>query len=449
MATSMARRWRLTLLLILVLGVVGCARTVRITGLRPLANSDVSHRQWLTVPFGPDGQAQLDYRLGLADAVEITVDSQDPAAGPISVQTYCVVNGMPCDGSFPSSGVPADGRAILENQQRARIPLATLGSVGGLRFTAPGATPYCVSLWSAGQFRIDPDPEHPPTWRDVQATLRSGGVCPDATGPPAAGFRFRLVAAPKQRALPGDKVAITIMSRLGTGGDSPHAFSVAQVASTVDRWGHAFVPGLKTATSAGLREVPASGNPANPTIRQWADAFDMAAYRLRLWSSQTEFDRQMPLDEVALCLSAGWSGGGAGRPPWIAKEIRRCELLGADPEIYIAGSLDIERLRYQIESVQTWTLVLPDGSVLIRPYVAGQTVGDAARQAVRDIAARAGRSDRTAFVTVVPDAVVFEREPDRRAPFWAPFGRRERVLDAVLLIPGDTLHLTFTRPRPR
>ncbi len=448
MASSMACSWRLTFLLILVVGVAGCARTVRIAGVRPLVNADVSHRQWLTVPFGPDGEVQPDYRLGLADAVEITVDSQDPPGVPITVQTYCEINGMPCDGSFPSSGVPANGRMLLENQWRPRVPLATLGSVGGLRITAPTATPYCVSLWSAGQFRIDPDPEHPPTWRDVQAILRSGATCPDATGPPAA-FRFRLVAAPKQRALPGDKVAITILSRLGTAGDSPHAYAVAQVSSTVDRWGHAFVPGLKTATSAALKELPASSNPANPVIRQWADAFDMTAYRLRLWSSQTDFDRQMPLDEVALCLSAGWSGGGAGRPPWIAKEIRRCELLGADPEIYIAGSQDIERLRYQIESIQTWTLVLPDGSALIRPYVAGQTVGDAARQAGRDIAAHAGRSERSAFVTVVPDAAVFEREPNRRAPFWAPFGRRERVLDTVLLIPGDTVHLTFTRPRSR
>jgi len=71
--------------------------------------------------------------------------------------------------------------------------------------------------------------------------------------------------------------------------------------------------------------------------------------------------------------------------------------------------------------------------VLIWP---GKTVGEATRSALRDISAHAGRSKRLAFVTVVPAAAAFEHEPNRRAAFWAPIGRRELALDTVLLFPA-------------
>jgi len=179
-----------------------------------------------------------------------------------------------------------------------------------------------------------------------------------------------------------------------------------------------------------LRENPTEKPLPNDSTM--ADGFDMAAYRLRLVDAEKTFDQQVPLDEVALCCRRAGAATGLdvlhGMPTRSKMRVAR-----RDPAIYVAGSLDVARYvtrskRFRPDARDA------DGSVLVRSYLAGQTVGERrAAPCATYPRMRAARNGSPSFTSCPPP----QRSSTNRiaAAFWS-IGRREAGLDTVLLIPA-------------
>lgn len=324
------------------------------------------------------------------------------------------------------------------------------------------------------------------SWRSLQTALTGLGVS------------VALLPHETQWAMPGDVVKVTAEYRFGLrAGSAPEPYTFAATTIRIDSGGRGYVPafdkvepetkqaqppaatGAATgANTAATAQVPAAnpvaaapnpGQPAqapamNPAALQPAATADekaaiagpdysplqvvaaqqseAAARRISFWQPGNALDRQPTLDELERCLKAV-TAVSQSKP--LNKLFSRCASLGIDEYRYKFKDGNNRELSYRFSVEHNVTFVLWNGRRFVKPYRAGQTVAEAAKEVHREVLGHEVTISDDLFVVVDPHpAIRFSGEK----PFYARLiDSPNAILDQVLVLPGDVVHLSRWKPR--
>jgi hypothetical protein len=216
-------------------------------------------------------------------------------------------------------------------------------------------------------------------------------------------------------------------------------FTSASASTTVDKNGEALIPSVYTVL---LPEPPA---PASPPVRDALSALDRDNFRISFWQPDRQFESQPTLDQLATCLSLG-----PGTPAGFI-DATKCLDWGVRVDAFVPPTfVHLRRARYSLDVVQSWTLVLPDGTRHQFPFMPGESVSVAASRRYTEVVGRAlveerPRRNRLAYVSVIPSLYL---DVMTNPPFWGEVRMDgASVLDGVLIAPGDVIHISRYRPR--
>jgi hypothetical protein len=432
--------------------LAGCAHRIVLPDLKPATATLIPgfRRFSEAAPRQQDGSPNPAYNLSQSDQVEFNWSASSPASGQemlINV-SKCSGNCTPC----PASGVPASGQdQPLIVGVNPRISMAVLGRVNRLELHDPSnkdSGEHKIDFCDQGNFLLDPAYRH--EWGEVERLLN---------GELKGAVQISLVPSPARRAMPGDLVRTTIewgyVSGDPTVTNAPRPFSVAQAQSTVDFEGRALVPGLSSPTFPLMKQpvLTKAG-----LLREWISDLDGHAFEVTFWHGNRVFSQQPTLQSISACLSGVWAPEqiGTANAASLNREIEACLAAGMEYHSYADVSppstpgANNQRVRYQIEVEQHWTIVSPNGGRLEQVYFPGETLRTGIRRALRqlngeDFPDAALQGNRKEFVIVVPRS---ELGPDENLPFWIRVRERAvRELQSILIAPGDTIYVTRREPR--
>jgi hypothetical protein len=424
----------------------GCAHHIVLPGLfHAVPDNLPALRRLSSASRLEDGSPNPHYKLAQSDQVEFKWN--DDAKGKWHDILIFISNNAPC----PASGMPAGGtdKPLVEGM-RPRLSMAVLSRVNEISLSDPDDATKTIPVTLCGpgnKFLFDPADS--PTWSTVEEKLT-----PQLKGK----VSIRFVPSGARRVMPGDVVRTTLEWSSTSGVTHPN--SVAQVQSTVDSEGRALVPGLSSPT------LPATKQP-NGLQREWISELDGIAFELELWKRGRSFSKQPTLQSISSCLAGIWDWKDAkdpkhpdspnpDNPDSLNGEIDECVSNGVDnfhfADVAPPATLGAnnQRVRYQIDVDQHWSLISEKGSRLEQTYFPGETLKAGIAKALRqmtgdDFPTSVIRHDGKIFVVVVPRAELGYGE---NLPFWIRVKKGEvHELESILIAPGDTIYLTLQWPR--
>lgn len=414
----------------IILMFAACGRTIALPGISESpTKSFPEFRQSSQYPYDDFGNVKKSYVLKGSDFVEVFWKDTPVKMSPIKVSaSKCTDASCKACSLF---GLPVG--ATLVETLHPRLPISLLSASNQLDFTATNSQiKFTANLCDTnGKFILDPEVH--PTWEQVETVFKDSP------------FSIKLIANQKKYAFPGDVVTITILSHAGAlhRNDSTPWFTADQLQAQVDSLGIAAIPGL----ASPAKDMTRSGS----LVNKWNAAIDNGAFLIRVWNPKARHSQQRDLQEIASCLSAQWSMNDVDKRDYeyFRKEIRECFDVGAVGEDYYSD--EVNKVRYQLDVRQSWRVVFQDGSVFERRYLPGESVAKGVKDAVRDITGKellCGKWYCPCHVNVV---VLPRKElgPDGdSSPFWEEMSAEEASpLDSVLIMPGDTIHVSDRKPR--
>ena len=406
----MGIRYRLVLLILFFLGVVGCGHSVRLHGLAEFTETLVlpRFRHAPTQTLNRLGEPAENYEVSAADILEFSSKSGEMVTLSVGrSKAPCAVQGL------------VEGNGLAKVLLAPRISAAMLGVVPVLDIQVGSVASQSKALCNEGT-GVRPIGSSTP-WSKVREVLRGEG------------YKVKLIPRQVRRAMPGDNVRMTVSYQFAmdpyTG---PQPFQIFQTTSRVDASGYLYLPGLTSPEAATL--------PLTKSIQYFVRQNSVPpAFQVAVWQTGFDFIDQAGLDEIENCLSIFVRGVGEFASQTLKS---RCQMFGIDNSIYGGSDNDNQKIVFKLELDQSWTLVMPDGSHLEIPYIPSQTVYNGLREVLRASRGVELSEYDSYFITVVPSPVFVSNE---RAPFFAQIEERS-VMDDVLIAPGDTIHLTYTEP---
>lgn len=417
----------------------GCAHRVELPGVARFADYDLpSYRK--AADIDAEGAARGDYAVDWKrpgrDYIQFTLSGQNSSSEVKSTGLRLSTDKIDCETEACQAlclpaGYMNEVQDIVQSGS-TRLPLSVLRRAPALKvityhFDERGDiaedTVYSVPLCGEGGHRL----AKVSASKDVLGVLASGkGDFP---------VTMKLIAEEPTRALPGDQLRISILSQ-----DSNKLNDQSsQLRSVVDRQGYAFIPAVASAVNDAVDSVDSA------KARAWVNDIDLAAFRIRVWRPGRPFPQQPTLDEIGRCLAIGWrpdKANFAGEP----EDVDRCLDANIDGQTFAIDTADLRRVRYDIRAEQSWTLVLQNGDAVQLAFVPGESALAAVSAAYRARRGRLLAAKRRLFLTIDPSPTLGEP-----SAFYAVIKRGvgpDKFAD-VLLAPGDTVHLTESRPGPR
>jgi len=395
--TLSARETRLSVMFA-VLALAGC-QNVELEGIQPYSGTLPGYR------LAPIGNI-----TSMADVVEVT-DYFDISYGDgTSLVDMAITGSNDCSSmkSWPGVGLPAS--------LHLRVPVQLLAHVSEISISAtkpgtPVVGPTLLGLCNANQSSL--------------AIGTSASKSSDIGLLSMGKYTVRLVKDAPRFAFPGDEVLVTVSYQTGTQTtDEALTYFVTQTRATVSSDGMMAIP-LLNAPNASADALSADW--VGPSIVN--NGFSL----VRVWDSANQYGDEYRLQTLAACV-LGWGAPG-------------CNDSQIDPNVFAPGPRDVKRLRYRFEPMQHWAVTFEDGTRLEMPYRPGVTIVSAVeeaheRQFGRPLLSRSWSLTSGRYISVLPHTQSAER------PFWAELNSGEKTdFDRVLLLPGDTIFVTYLKPQ--
>lgn len=416
----------------LCLVAISCQRFVEIEGLAEVTEFDLPDFRKTGYATYATAAPSGSYLLRPSDLIELEWVG---ASGPIAVMSSeCTgSNCTPCGDLGISPGEP-----LIEGLS-PRLPVSVLGSLSSIEVRNRDSS-RTVDFCTSGKSPF----ASPLTWDRFVRLFRDRGIRP------------RLLSEPIRRALPGDLVRITILSKTERTPDAAGPFVATQAESRVDERGELFVPALSTSARLDAVQTP------NPIRRRAVAGLDNGNLRVAVWQPATDFGRQPSLQAVAGCLSAAWNSDLSASPSPPTRELKaeagRCLKAGIEGPFFRPGAPatpdeDVQSIRYRLDVDQSWTFVAEDGSHREQRYIPGETIGAAIARTYREFVGRELVSARqigrdVAYVAIIPRAALGPGRSSRPFSGTIRAGSASSIAD-VLLAPGDVVHVTRSAPTMR
>lgn len=399
--------------------LVGCGHIVRfpdliaiekIDDVAPLRNA-VQHGLKNGLP------SNADYLVKSSDLIELkSVDGK-------LVQPISDICEEPCDQCFEQEKLDAD-IYLAEQGRKVRVTAFVLNSVSALRI---GDKQVCLGS-VVGK-----------SWSQLQANLKKLDMEPS------------ILPQSTRWAMPADTVRVTVEYRFGLrvgAGIEPYTFS--EMNTIVDEGGLAYVPALSSVTpeignapakavitSAAKTAVAGSQYSALQVVAE--QQAQLAARHIVFWFPGSPLAEQPTLDQLERCLKAVSSTQSLGNA------FANCPKYGIDEYRYRPDETHNRQVNYKLTAEHKVTFVFWDGRRYSVPYRAGQTLADAARDIYHDVVGRDFSNNDKLFATVDPHIAI---RAGGEQPFYSRLSAAQgAILDQVLLLPGDTVHLTRREPQ--
>lgn len=325
-----------------------------------------------------------------------------------------------------------DGKPLTAKSLRARTTAFILDSVGQISINFPTqSNKVCEHLpipeLKAGMLGRD--------WAEIKKDL-------ERSWPRDQRSTLSVRRRPQAKAwlFPGDRVQITTQYKVAGGsGTEPQPYTFTHAVSSVGPDGLLYIPPLFNAGTEG--EIGKWLEVGRAISRQAASARALVP----VWQPGEKLGSQRTTDQIERCLSSRWRFDFDPSAASSAVEKDRCLRLGIDSESYGPDDDPNGLINYRLESKQSYMIVLSRGQRLERPFVSGLPVKAAVLDAIRQASGRDTLPDWAVWATVDPRAELGE------GPFYARLDRPS-ALERVLVMPGDTIHISNYRPkqsRPR
>lgn len=395
---------------LLVACLAGCVgRPVRLNEIRTVETVSGGRAN---LPF-VSGTLNPNYRLGLQDNIVFT------ATGGGVIQSVEARREGGADYSWSSTPLTV-----------FRAPVSALETVMGVTLTISGSAPSAPEVWFCTPITCAPAL----AGRSVSDVLAALGRHP--------GISITVEPVEPVRPQPADTVYLTRDWQLLINPADPVFGGLVDQTERfelpVDEQGMITFPALATL-------APSLHNVARDRLGAEA-ALEGATMRVRVAVPGRSRATQPTLALVAWCLSATAPG---------SSQRRDCLDLGITQAFANdqSGQIAIEHVRYRLEpGPRTWTIVDEQGNRATIPYRYGATIFSAVTDAYRTLDGRdlVGGIWNRAFITVIPQSTTIDREQE--APFYGNVvlenGAVASNIDRLLLMPGDTVHISRLEPGP-
>lgn len=387
----------------------GCGHVVALRDVQTLQSSTIPDYRRVDVQSST---------VHSSDIISLLVKSNNDKACQLSIKTSCATPANACQGlvlPYPA------GENISRDGETPRTTAFTLRMVRYVEVGAVGPSQVCQTnqvidfgeligrQWEVEKRRIEE------SWRNKSTTLI-----------------LNRTVRPEERAFPGDHVTV-VAEYLAH--DEYYSFQSSP--EQVDRWGELSIPQLTLPARKLGTAMPAPHNFFAQLIMQ-QEAGSRA--KVAVWRPDPKlgFEDQPTISHIERCLALRWDEATDEElvPPHLANEVESCLALG----IHAYGATDAENqyVRFRLDLHQKWSIVLTDGRRFARPLVPGESLATAVRRTVRELT---GRDD------LRPTHVVVDPRPElRERPFTSILDQSQGLLDNVLLISGDVVHLSKFSP---
>lgn len=358
---------------------------------------------------------RVDYqssKVHASDIISLLVKSNNGKACELSIQTSCKTHEHLCQGlklPYPQ------GEKISRDGVNPRITAFTLGMVRDVKVGSADCQPdqridfgeLIGRQWAVEKQRIEK------SWQSDSTTLNLTR-------------EVRL----DERAFPGDHVTV-VAENLSQG----RHYSFQSSWERVDRWGELSIPQL-TVPARKLGAGDAAPHQFFGQLIMQQEAHFRA--KVIVWKPGENFEQQPTISHIERCLALRWDEETEmdDVPLDLVNEVKSCLSLGIHS--YGANLAENQFVRFRLDLYQEWSIVLTDGRRFERPLVPGESLADAVRRAVREL---------TGQDSLRPTYVVVDPRPElRERPFTSILDQRRSLLDNVLLISGDVVHLSNFAP---
>lgn len=423
---------------LLLLGLAGCY-SIEVEGLKNINDGVPKFRDIGQTPFAQDGKGNPDYVLQPQDFIEISSTPStrvSPEALPTPLTVTIRYLGSPtCSEVNPI----IDGLTVADHLARPRLPLTLLAKSQELEVTA-SPSPIQIKLCDTSGNLIVP---FKVTWGAARKVLRS--------------LNPALVVDGAFRYMPGDIIPITIAAEQQSSAGEQWVPIVVSTNAKVDLNGFALIPAFPNKTAAffppggGDDTAGVEANPGDDKLRELAGDMERGLHRVQVWRKNSCVPMQVTSTELAACFSLGRKGQASP-----SDEVKQCIAKGIDPSVF-GDTQGIQDVRYVLgPAASTWTFIGPDGTQSVLPLKPWTTVTAGVAEAMRHIGHRPQPIMRllsSRFVTVIPKPDLCENDPNA-GPFYGALGtdtprekNESRKLGSTLLMPGDTVYLTYLMPR--
>jgi hypothetical protein len=248
---------------------------------------------------------------------------------------------------------------------------------------------------------------------------------------------YRLMPREQIHLVPGDEFVLQLIAR------------TPAVQGDLDNLPHRTTEFRLTVGSDGCVTMPAVTSPKvvvpsesfTPLQRKFFGAVGRSTHTIRVFDPRLPLKDRCTVDDIIDCLNVAPSPSEELNTPLPEGLARKCRQLGINQHFRTQPRSEqlIQVRYYAIPPKRTWTLVMPDGSTIVTPFVASTSIPIAIRQAV-------ARSDQVGAVSKFRNAIIFVSPyPGREVPgeplvFSAtiPFKGRS-LLDSYMLMPGDRI----------
>jgi hypothetical protein len=419
---------------LLLLGLAGCY-SIEVEGLKSISDGVPKFRDIGQTPFAQDGKGNPDYVLQPQDFIEISSTPSTPGALPPPLTVTIRYLGSPtCSEVKPI----IDGVTVADHLVRPRLPLTLLAKSQELEVSA-SPSPIQIKLCDSSGNLVVPSKV---TWSAAQKALQS--------------FNPALVVDSGFRYMPGDTIPITIAAEQQSSAGEQWVPIVVSTNAKVDPDGFALIPAFPNKTAAffppgGDDTAGVEASPGDDKLRELAGDMERGLHRVQVWKRNSCVANQITSSDLAACFSLGRKGQASS-----SDEVKQCVAKGIDPSVF-GDTQGIQHVRYVLgPPASTWTFIDPEGTqsvLLLKPWT---TVKAGVAEAMRRIGHRPQplmRVFSSGFVTVIPRPDLCESHPDA-GPFYGALGtdtprddNESRKLGSTLLMPGDTVYLTYLMPR--
>jgi hypothetical protein len=384
-------RTRFFALAIIALGLYGCVARIRLAGIREYSGGLDSCRE---APF--DGEvAPADYLVREGDRIRLKVlePSAKPATPPTPKAFQVTLRAKVKDQLIEKLSPRGSTLALS-------IPAYVLDTLLALKVTSE------IGTWTVQLDNFDVGKS---TWRELQAMFSNASVTAE------------LAIDEAVPVLPGDELRLVRIYGVDYS-DNPSEH-LEEVTVRVDASGFIEIPQPR------LPQLSSDDN--TPLYRDWLGGIEASNFSIRVWKPRRKCSEHPSLVALERCLNA-LTAHETSQPP------AQCHGLEIDGAFVMKTSDKFVRYRV-VPARQTWTLVTETGARVTTPWIPGENLEDAVKEAYRGARGRELLHEGYAFLTVVPRAA-----EQINAFYWAvhPESPRSRVR----LLPGDTVLVTHYRP---
>jgi hypothetical protein len=347
-----------------------------------------------------------------SDIISLSVKSANGEVCRLSIKTSCKTPGNACQGlKLPY----LMDEKISRDGVNPRITAFTLEMVRNVEVGTVDQSQAC----NAKQV-IDFSELVGNKWEDAKQEIEAAWKLGPTT------LHLARAVRPDQRAFPGDRVTV-VAEHLAQG----KYFSFQSSLERVDRWGELSIPQL----TLPARRLGAGGAAPHQFFGQLIMQQE-ARFRAKVtvWKPG---EKQPTISHIERCLALRWDEAiDMGQVPVdLVNEVESCLSLGIHS--YTATD-ENQFVRFRLDLHQEWSIVLTDGRRFEQLLVPGESLADAVRRAVRELTGHDGLRPTYAVVDPRPEL--------RERPFTSILSQRRGLLDNVLLISGDVVHLSNFAP---